>query len=81
MSKGHNFVIDIDVVSVDKKISSKTGAEYYLVSGYVDLGEKYPSAITEFTFTPVQLGKQKMAVSLISDRNKNLSLNKEFVPL
>ena len=80
MSKGHNFTLDVDVVSVDKKISSKTGAEYYLISGYVDLGEKYPSSVTEFSFTPVPLGKQKLAVSLISDRNKNLSLNKEWVP-
>lgn len=72
--------IKVIVENVEQKQSSK-GSNYYLVSYYVDLGQKFPTLVTDFSFDAVPLGEQNLNISFISDRNKNLAIQKTFSPL
>lgn len=72
--------IKVSIENVEKKQSSK-GTEYYLVSYYVDLGEKFPILVTDFSFDPIPVGEKMLNISFISDRNKNLAIQKTFSPL
>lgn len=76
----HISVLDVEVIACDQKVSPKSGATYYLVTYYANLGGLYPEKITDFSFNPVALGKASVSISLISDRNKSLSIEKEFIP-
>lgn len=68
------------VETVEKKQSAK-GSDYYLVSYYVDLGQKFPTLVTDFSFDSVPVGEQLLTISFISDRNKNLAIQKTFSSL
>lgn len=70
--------IKVDVVECEEKVSPKSGATYYLVTYYIGLGGKYPEKVTDFSFSPVAKGEHLLSISLISDRNKNLSIEKQF---
>lgn len=69
--------IKVDVFECEEKVS-KSGGIYYLVSYYIGLGGKYPEKVTDFSFTPVLKGEYLLSISLISDRNKSLAIEKQF---
>lgn len=67
-----------DIVSCDKRVSNRTGKDYILLTGFVDVGHKYPLRVIEFSPVELPVGQYDVPVSLEISRNNDLILKKDF---
>lgn len=67
-----------DVVQCDKKVSARTGNDYILLTAFVDVGQKYPLRVVEFSPVELSIGLYDVPVSLGVSRNNDLAMTKDF---
>lgn len=70
--------LKFDIVQCEKKVSARTGNDYILLTGFVDVGQKYPLRVVEFSPVELSVGLYDVPVSLAVSRNNDLALVKDF---
>lgn len=70
--------VRFDLVKCEKKVSARTGKDYVLLTGFADVGQKYPLLVVEFSPVELPVGLYDIPVSLGVSRNNDLALIKDF---
>lgn len=70
--------VRFDLIKCEKKVSARTGNDYVLLTGFADVGQKYPLLVVEFSPVELSVGLYDLPVSVGVGRNNDLALIKDF---